>query len=583
MRTLFVRLARRAGLWETALAVRRQFHLWRTRRRSARDRARLRRRLGELPPGHRFVVQDAHTWVALGRDRVRSSQLRAANLAQLADLLTAHGIEFFVVPTGSTFRTAIGVCARDWHSAVRAVAAADLGTNWYALPSTERRAPQPLRSADRRRWTKRARSAVTIETFSVLSSESGDGVLGRHYRCDLQSWDTAPDDTDVLVPPVANHVVGPMSRQRAISGSTNVGDRSLTTAPEFEWSFAALTCPFPIDVVYTWVDGDDPEWRAKRDRVARRTTGTTGDGSTPERYLSFDELRYSLRSVWEHVPYVRHIYLVTDGQRPSWLDPAHPRITLVDHADIFEDASALPTFNSHAIESQLHHIDGLSDHYLYVNDDVFFGRLSDWSTYFHRSGTSYFFPSKALFPVLDLDDDASSVDHAGQNLQRLLVEETGWVPRTKIKHTPHPQQRELLLELERRFGDAYRRTMRSRFRSADDVSFAAALHHRYGEAIGRASPGQIRYEYLSLAADNIVDHLERLVDAPYDTLCINDASLTSDERGRVRPLVESSLQRRFPYPAPWEIDQPAGRAAIDAAADAHRSGGDVAAVLTRPR
>ncbi|MGA9276984.1 stealth conserved region 3 domain-containing protein, partial [Ilumatobacter sp.] len=267
-----------------------------------------------------------------------------------------------------------------------------------------------------------------------------------------------------------------------------------------------------------------------------------------------DELRYSLRSVWEHVPYARHIYIVTDGQVPPWLDTADPRITIVEHASIFEDPSALPTFNSHAIETQLHHIDGLADHYLYLNDDVFFGRTSDWATYFERCGTSHFFPSTALFPVGELHATDKSVDHAGRNLQLELFREFGWAPRNKLIHTPHPQQRQLLIEAEQRFDDRYRATMHARFRSTGDVSFAAALHHRYAQVTGRASVGNLAYEYLALESDNVADHLARLRSASFDTLCLNDGEMTHQQQADVRPLLADFLNRRFPYPAPWEID-----------------------------
>ncbi|MFD0331960.1 hypothetical protein ACFQZC_36840 [Streptacidiphilus monticola] len=86
-------------------------------------------------------------------------------------------------------------------------------------------------------------------------------------------------------------------------------------------------------------------------------------------------MRYSLRSIHQYAPWVRRIHLVTAGQRPVWLNTDHPDIRVVDHREIFSDPDALPTFNSHAIESQLHHIDGLAEHFLYLNDDVLFGRL----------------------------------------------------------------------------------------------------------------------------------------------------------------------------------------------------------------
>lgn len=86
-----------------------------------------------------------------------------------------------------------------------------------------------------------------------------------------------------------------------------------------------------------------------------------------------EELRYSLRSVWKFAPWVRNIYLVTNGQIPAWLNIHHPRIHLVTHESIFLNKSHLPTFSSPAIECHLHRIPGLSEHFLYLNDDTMFG------------------------------------------------------------------------------------------------------------------------------------------------------------------------------------------------------------------
>ena len=91
------------------------------------------------------------------------------------------------------------------------------------------------------------------------------------------------------------------------------------------------------------------------------------------RFEDNDELRYSLRSVEKHAPWVRHIFIVTNGQIPSWLNLDDERVTVVPHADIFVNKSHLPTFSSPAIESHLHRIPGISDWFIYMNDDVLFG------------------------------------------------------------------------------------------------------------------------------------------------------------------------------------------------------------------
>src|SRR5699024_7600326 len=127
--------------------------------------------------------------------------------------------------------------------------------------------------------------------------------------------------------------------------------------------------------VYTWVDGDDEHWRrTKADTLAATGDGLVATAANDARFISSDELKYSLRSVEAFLPWVNHIYLVTSGQRPTWLIKDHPWITVVPHEAIFRRSENLPTFNSHAIESQLHRVPGLSEHFIYVNDDVFFGR-----------------------------------------------------------------------------------------------------------------------------------------------------------------------------------------------------------------
>ncbi|XP_029017081.1 N-acetylglucosamine-1-phosphotransferase subunits alpha/beta [Betta splendens] len=92
------------------------------------------------------------------------------------------------------------------------------------------------------------------------------------------------------------------------------------------------------------------------------------------RFEDNEELRYSLRSVEKHAPWVRHIFVVTNGQIPSWLNLDNPRVTVITHQNIFLNGSHLPTFSSPAIETHIHRIPGLSQKFIYLNDDVMFGK-----------------------------------------------------------------------------------------------------------------------------------------------------------------------------------------------------------------
>jgi len=112
--------------------------------------------------------------------------------------------------------------------------------------------------------------------------------------------------------------------------------------------------PTPIDIVYFWVDGNDPAWRRKRRAAAaqpglcqHRAIGAHGNGEG--RFRDNDELRYSLRALDRFFPAHGHIYLVTDAQTPAWAQPSDRR-TVIDHSSLIPPAS-LPTLDSGHIAS----------------------------------------------------------------------------------------------------------------------------------------------------------------------------------------------------------------------------------------
>lgn len=134
---------------------------------------------------------------------------------------------------------------------------------------------------------------------------------------------------------------------------------------------AKYVTPEPIDLVYTWVNGTDPIFQEQIVYYKNATTLHTN------RFAENNELLYSLRSIEKYAPWVRHIYIVTNGQIPSWLNLENSRISIVTHDEICPPElkqQALPTFSSMAIEMMLHRIPNLSERFIYMNDDIFLGR-----------------------------------------------------------------------------------------------------------------------------------------------------------------------------------------------------------------
>lgn len=140
-----------------------------------------------------------------------------------------------------------------------------------------------------------------------------------------------------------------------------------------------------IDLVYLWVDGSDPVWRAKKRAYMSGDAPLRDDADGECRFFDNDELKYSLRSVERYAPWIRRIFIVTDGQCPVWLDTSNPRIRVVDHREIVP-AERLPLFNSNALEYYLSEIPDLSEHFLYANDDMLFGAPADPRFFFDAKG-----------------------------------------------------------------------------------------------------------------------------------------------------------------------------------------------------
>ena len=135
---------------------------------------------------------------------------------------------------------------------------------------------------------------------------------------------------------------------------------------------------FPVDIVYLWCDSNDIEWEKKRSAELSKYTGADIDADAVDkcRFISNDELRYSLRSLEKYAPWLNNIYIVTDNQIPEWLDTDNPKIKLINHSQILPP-EVLPTFNASAIETAICNIPGLSEHFLFANDDMFFGQPVD--------------------------------------------------------------------------------------------------------------------------------------------------------------------------------------------------------------
>ncbi|XP_050410392.1 N-acetylglucosamine-1-phosphotransferase subunits alpha/beta isoform X1 [Patella vulgata] len=135
------------------------------------------------------------------------------------------------------------------------------------------------------------------------------------------------------------------------------------------------------------IDGKTPTFNAAN-LIWDLRDHSRGEDIASSRFEDNEELRYSIRSVVRYAPWVRHIFIVTNGQIPHWLNMDNPRLTVVTHEELFPNKTHLPTFSSPAIEAHLHRINGLSDKFIYMNDDVMFGQ-EVWPDDFYSQSTGH--------------------------------------------------------------------------------------------------------------------------------------------------------------------------------------------------
>lgn len=131
-----------------------------------------------------------------------------------------------------------------------------------------------------------------------------------------------------------------------------------------------------IDIVVPWVDSTDPTWIEQYNHY-RPENPITDRG----RYRNWDIFRYWFRAVERYAPWVNKVFLVTNGTFPTWINPQCPKLVMLRHED-YIPMQYLPTFSSHTIELNMDKIPGLSEHFVYFNDDVFLNAPTKPEDYF---------------------------------------------------------------------------------------------------------------------------------------------------------------------------------------------------------
>ena len=315
---------------------------------------------------------------------------------------------------------------------------------------------------------------------------------------------------------------------------------------------------FPVDIVYTWVDGSDKNWLQKKNETLKKYSDfhKTDEVSGKTRFFNRDELKYSLRSVSKFAPWIRKIFIITDNQIPVWLNINNSKIIIVDHREIFK-TKHLPCFNSNAIEANIHKIEELSDNFLSFNDDFFLGRTTSITDFYFNTGKPKLFTGKKLYRLnikrlLTSKSIKTKNPHqyAILNARKKIYKKYGFIVNFNLLHGIKVLNKNNLIKLEMVFPECFENTCKHQFRDNSDV-WVIALDAFYSIAIGENIPFLVKpyrknykkyhlnvvkrnRDYVFIPLNQTIDRIESKIEAikKFHPLmfCINDYPNTEIEK-----------------------------------------------------
>jgi hypothetical protein len=331
--------------------------------------------------------------------------------------------------------------------------------------------------------------------------------------------------------------------------------------------------PIDIDLVYLWVNDQDQELAELRRYHAARyqTEGDVPYRLGPARYRDNDELRFSLRTVERFAPFFRRIYVLHAGKAPAWLRCDVPGLHLVPQAELIP-APIWPSFNGEIAESYIPHLPGLAEHYVFANDDNFFGAPLAPTTFFDERGiaqtpVSYRLAGRA---------SASTYGAMERRTAELILERfprvrpyfrRPWLPFTSefrarrrgalpvnaLAHVQHAYHRSLAHKFERDFGAEIALTRRQRFRTKEGLTLVLLYQH-YARA-QKAARFLLEKRPVLLNRDQATPALREqfrkaILGGELARFCLNDTECAGDDGWEA--FVRELITKVAPNPSRWE-------------------------------
>lgn len=291
-----------------------------------------------------------------------------------------------------------------------------------------------------------------------------------------------------------------------------------------------------MDIVIAYVDGQDPVWQKDYEAYMKVPVLT-------KRFRDWGTLPYLFRGIQYQMPFIKNVFLVVshESQVPSWVDRTTVKVVL--HKDYIPE-EYLPTFNSTTISLFLHRIPGLSEQFLYFNDDIFpVGECSP-EDYF-RNGKVSIGISTHLF-VSGMYKH--HVKHSNQ-LARKALGKCSIPFFIRPQHSCIPMLRS---ECEKVFQEQHEQILNSISRVRSNGNLNMSLYMSYMYYQGKVINKRISCKHISMAAMT-PSRIGAYITSPTKSfVCINDVSMSEDKYTEFRTALLSAFEEKFPHKSRFE-------------------------------
>lgn len=293
-----------------------------------------------------------------------------------------------------------------------------------------------------------------------------------------------------------------------------------------------------MDAVITYVNGLDPVWQ-------QSYAAFFGEDLLQKRFRDWGTLKYLLRGIETYLPFVERVYLVVSGesQVPEWVNREHLHIVL--HEDIIPE-EYLPVFSSNPIEMCLHRIPGLSEEYVYFNDDCFPVAPCE-PTDFFEGGRAVLLPSTQRLCYGMFRHIVRNSDHLARRGAGLLPERSYIRP----QHTCTPMLRSACEELFESQNEAIMEIVSHRRRT--DTDCAQYLYTDYMYYTGRTIGRRMSNKHFSLALATPSKMSSYICNPSRKIVCINDTRISAERYASVREALLTAFELRLPGKSRFEL------------------------------